>query len=177
MKVGPPGDASAEAIAVRGDTVYVGGTFGTLGGKTHANLGAVSRTTGRPLDVRYDEAAQFDDVWEVIVAGGQVVISGKGPVAAFNAGSGRNLSWPKRIAGAASAFAAVARTLYVGGSASSSFNRIGLTRVANLAAVHLPDGRVMPWHPPVASGTNVSSIAISGRNVLVCGEIHLKGRP
>jgi outer membrane protein assembly factor BamB len=45
----PNANNTVQAIAVSGSTVYLGGTFGTVGGKTHARVAAVDATTGAPI--------------------------------------------------------------------------------------------------------------------------------
>jgi outer membrane protein assembly factor BamB len=44
----PNANNTVQTIAVSGSTVYLGGTFGTVGGKTHARVAAVDATTGAP---------------------------------------------------------------------------------------------------------------------------------
>jgi outer membrane protein assembly factor BamB len=44
----PNANNTVQTIAVSGQTVYLGGTFGTVGGKTHARVAAVDATTGAP---------------------------------------------------------------------------------------------------------------------------------
>lgn len=45
----PNANNTVQTIAVNGSTVYLGGTFGTVGGKTHTRLAAVDATTGAPI--------------------------------------------------------------------------------------------------------------------------------
>jgi outer membrane protein assembly factor BamB len=45
----PNANTTVQAIAVSGSTVYLGGMFGTVGGKTHTRLAAVDATTGAPI--------------------------------------------------------------------------------------------------------------------------------
>ena len=45
----PNANNTVQTIALNGQTVYLGGTFGTVGGKTHARVAAVDATTGAPL--------------------------------------------------------------------------------------------------------------------------------
>jgi outer membrane protein assembly factor BamB len=47
----PNANSTVQTIAVSGSTVYLGGTFGTVGGKTHARVAAVDATTGVPDQV------------------------------------------------------------------------------------------------------------------------------
>ena len=42
----PNTNNTVQSIAVSGQTVYLGGTFGTVGDKTHARVAAVDATTG-----------------------------------------------------------------------------------------------------------------------------------
>jgi hypothetical protein len=45
----PNTNNTVQSIAVSGGTVYLGGTFGTVQGKTHARIAAVDATTGAPV--------------------------------------------------------------------------------------------------------------------------------
>jgi trimeric autotransporter adhesin len=45
----PNANNTVQTIAVNGSTVYLGGAFGTVGGKTHTRLAAVDATTGAPI--------------------------------------------------------------------------------------------------------------------------------
>jgi len=45
----PDANNTVQSIAVSGQTVYLGGTFGTVGDKTHARVAAVDATTGAPI--------------------------------------------------------------------------------------------------------------------------------
>ena len=45
----PNTNNTVQTIAVAGSTVYLGGTFGTVGGKTHARVAAVDAITGAPI--------------------------------------------------------------------------------------------------------------------------------
>jgi hypothetical protein len=45
----PNANNTVQTIAVDGSSVYLGGTFGTVGGKTHARVAAVDATTGAPI--------------------------------------------------------------------------------------------------------------------------------
>jgi outer membrane protein assembly factor BamB len=45
----PNANNMVQTIAVNGSTVYLGGTFGTVGGKTHTRIAAVDATTGAPI--------------------------------------------------------------------------------------------------------------------------------
>jgi hypothetical protein len=45
----PNANNTVQTIAVSGSTVYLGGTFGKVGGKTHTRLAAVDATSGIPI--------------------------------------------------------------------------------------------------------------------------------
>jgi hypothetical protein len=45
----PNANSTVQTIAVNGSTVYLGGSFGTVGGKTHTRLAAVDATSGAPI--------------------------------------------------------------------------------------------------------------------------------
>ncbi len=77
---GPPWDAGwwtsihVNKLVVRGDEVWVGGSFGYLGGRTIANLAVVDATTGlaRPVDLRVNGAVN-----EIMPAGDTVYVGGQ----------------------------------------------------------------------------------------------------
>ncbi|HEU0194571.1 MAG TPA: hypothetical protein VFQ71_10255 [Gaiellales bacterium] len=45
----PNTSGTVQAVAVSGSTVYLGGSFGTVGGKSHKDIAAVDATTGAPI--------------------------------------------------------------------------------------------------------------------------------
>ena len=69
----PNGEVRALAVSADGQTVYVGGTFTSIGGATRANLGAVLATTGRATSFSADTNAT---VRTVLVHGSSLFVGG-----------------------------------------------------------------------------------------------------
>ena len=55
-------DGLVSALALQGDTLYVGGDFGHVGGATRENLGAVSATDGSTLAFRADQDTRVTEI-------------------------------------------------------------------------------------------------------------------
>jgi len=70
----PNANSTVQAIAVSGQTVYLGGTFGTVGGKTHARVAAVDATTGAPIQTF--KAKTNGEVMSIAVAANGLYLGG-----------------------------------------------------------------------------------------------------
>ena len=68
-------DGLVSALALQGDTLYVGGDFDHLGATTRGNLGAVSATDGSTLPFRADQDLR---VTEIEAGAGRVYVAGDG---------------------------------------------------------------------------------------------------
>ena len=136
------------SLARRGPTIYVGGGFDRVGGQARRGLAAVNAKTGKVLawDSNLDGS-----VSALAVAGSTVYAAGyfdtsAMPVVPISRQSARTR--PSRRAGiqgpgAASARAAIGRTIYVAGD----FSRIGGAPRNGLAALDAKSAKAGPWNP------------------------------
>jgi hypothetical protein len=164
-------DGSVVALEVAGDTVYVGGTFTTVGVTTRHNLAAVS-TAGQLLAWDPDADAS---VKALAVAGNTVYVGGgfgtvaghtRNYLAAVDAASGGLLDWHPEVDGdgpVVSALKVTGGTIYAGGI----FKSIGGIKRSNLVAIGT-DGPVLSWNP--APNDEVAALAVAGNTVFAGGE-------
>ena len=115
-------NSSVAAMALSGSTVYIAGTFSTLGGQPRANFGAVS-TSGALLPLRADtngHVSALAMIGSTVYLGGgftQVAGSSRIALAAVDGSSGALRSWnPGVSTDDAYALQPVGSTLYVGGA-------------------------------------------------------------
>lgn len=172
-------------IAVSGDTLYLAGSFKAVNG--------ISRGCGEAtIDLQTGQLTEWSpkcgsafDVSGLAVVDGQVVVGGM--LQAYDAQTGERLSWTKQVReglpprsspGNADALAVSGNTLFLAGDTGSGakFNHINRTPAHNLASVVLPHGRFTDWRPNIGRCTAVSSLAVSGRNVLIVGDCSTRTR-
>lgn len=173
---------AVNAIAVSGDTVYLGGSFSTVNGQPRSSLAAVSLSSGQLL--AWAPRANRT-VKALAVAGGQVYVGGSFTTLADSAGS-TDLTYMARISvgGAIDRVwsAAVApgdiveailptadgTELYVGGAfgriANGSVPRVGLITTGPTPTV---DRRFKAGPTNGTKNTPVYALALSGTSLLV----------
>jgi len=186
-----------DALAVSGQTVYAGGHFNSIGGKTRHNIAALDPNTGaltswRPeartpeLSWNYENtntdvhalAASGDTVY----AGGLFSSIGGEPrvgLAALDATTGMAKSWDPNVVwksqgqvndrGIVYELRLSGQTLYIGGS----FNSIDGKPRVGIAAANPAAGEVTAWNPGTTAaryGPTVEAIAVSGETVYVGGQ-------
>lgn len=156
-----------EAIAVIGDRVYLGGSFGTVNGNVSRGLGVVNATTGATdpswagsadRDV-YALAPSTDD--SLIYVGGNVTnfTSGSGTavgVAAFDAVTGELAPW-RADTGLVYGISTSDAAVFLAGS----FNSVGGQPRQNSAAVDLDGNVLSPWPMNTATSTSLT-VTITG---------------
>jgi hypothetical protein len=165
-------------ILVRGQVVYVGGTFSRVDGQRHVGLVALDARTGRPLAWRANVDRDMigtglvgldEERWHLAAAGKRLYVGGEGSiaslgsvngvrrggVAALSARTGGVLSWNPRAG--ARIFDARGSAVVLGGWDCLSFARVDTTR-----------GRKVIWRArPVPADVGSDFVTISGSSVLV----------
>lgn len=164
-----PGTVGVMSIAKNG-VLYIAGVFGRVDRVPRPlAMAAVNARTGHATSWKPQPGFEPDDVNAILAIHGQVLVGGKNGFAVYDARTGRNLPWRKRLNGAATAFAASGNTVFLGANLGGGFDRVDGKHVRNLAAVVLPAGRFTNWAPKITPAPTVTAMAVSGPNVLVAG--------
>lgn len=157
------------ALALAGDTLFVGGIFDTIAGLPRAGLAALDRQ-GKALDWNpsadgpiYAMASQGNAVF----AGGEVTtLCGwqRNSLAAI-AGDGRLLDWNPDVRGYIQSVVLHGDTLLAGGG----FTFVGEQERWLLAEIRLSDGRATAFAPTFENGGWISSIQPFGDAIYIGG--------
>ena len=176
-----PGGA-VRALAVSGNTVYVGGYFERMGGETRHAIAAVDGVTGAVLDWNPDAVNVGPDlvivedlavVENTVYACGTFTSIGGQPrlrIAALDASTGQATGWNPNPSVAFSqqpqvrALAVSENIVYVAGY----FTAIGGQPRSNLAALDRSTGTAMSWGPEESDG--VQALAVGEGTVYVGGQ-------
>jgi hypothetical protein len=168
--------ALVDALTVSGSTVYVGGTFATIGGQARNNIAAVSTSDGTATawnpsaDGGVSAMALSGPV--VYVGGSFLNIGGQQRVflAALNAADGMATAWDPSPDGTIHAIAISADSVYVGGG----FLDISGQQRSALVAFDAADGSLTSWDPsltpiPTEQVPYVNALAIAGSTIYAGG--------
>ncbi len=159
--------ASVRAIAMRGDTLFVGGSFWSVGGSQRQHLAAISAASGTafdwrpsvtgPRDMYYGEPdVQALAIWgsTLLVGGRFTSISGqvRAGLAALDMDTAVPTSWNPEAgpwigvyAGTVSCLLVRGHSLYVGGG----FQTLGGQPRVSMGEVDLETGAATDWNPRV----------------------------
>jgi outer membrane protein assembly factor BamB len=167
-------EPNANALAVRGHRLYVGGRFVRAGRHRRHNLMAFDTRTGRVTRWRADANGE---VWALVihrhtlyVAGGFTRVDGhrRRGLAAIDLRSGRLTAWKPRtekpLYARANSLAVANGRVYLGGG----FGHVDGRRRGHLAAVDLSKGKLLPWHP--RANHAVSALAVIADTLYAAGE-------
>ena len=163
------------AVAVHGQSVYVGGRFRTFGGLERLNIASVDAGIGQAES--WNPGAT-GDVHVIAVRGDAIFVGGefgsmgnvhfRRGVAALDARTGAVTPWNPGMWGfTVQALAVSGETVYAGGI----FFRMGGEWRNNIAAVDARTGRVTDWDPEAFGGYNgsVNAIAVKAGTVYLGG--------
>jgi hypothetical protein len=183
---GTLGTGNVQALAVSGTTMFVGGSFTSVGGQARTNLAAV--TAGGPTDGTV--VAGFDpkpsqgtctgcaSVYALTASGPTVYVGGlftviggqpRTHLAALNATDGTPTAFDPAPNGNVRSVVVSGSTLLVGGTFRSTDGTasIGGQPRNYAAALRLTDGAATPFHPN--PNNLVQSVAVSGSAVFLGG--------
>ncbi len=166
----PRPNGKVDALALDGESVYLGGLFTSLWSwESRHGLAALDATTGAVLP--WDPNP--DDLPLTLVAKGNVVYVGgyfgfvggqpRSGLAALDGVSGEALAWNPGANGTVWALAEDRGRVYVGGG----FTTMGGQPRASIAAIDSASGSATDWNP--RTNGPVTSLAVSGDRVYTCG--------
>jgi trimeric autotransporter adhesin len=157
------------ALAVSGSTVYVAGSFTSIGWYARNNIASVDGVTGDltawiPDANSYVRTLVLSDT-TVYVGGAFTTIGGqtRNRIAALSTVTGSATAWNPNGGSDVSAMVLSDATLYVGGS----FTSIGGANRSYIAELSPITGLARPWNP-IANGP-VTALAVSGSRVYAGG--------
>ena len=184
-------NASVNALAVAGNTVFAGGLFTRIrpprnaagvGDAARKYLAAFDRATGKPT--RFAPTVN-GPVWSIAASpdGKRVVIGGdftavdgrpRQHIAMFDVASGKLVSgWDPAVSYRVAALKVTSNTVYLGGS----FGRVDKVTRNRLAAVTLATGALLPWDPDADDDVHAIELSTDGTRVFVGGGFTtLKGK-
>jgi hypothetical protein len=185
-------NASVNALAVTGNTVFAGGLFTRIrppgnavgeGDAARTYLAAFNRSTGAPTRFAptvngpiWSIATSPDGKW-VAIGGDFTAVNGKARqhVALLSVATGNLVDgWAPAVNYRVAALRIFGNTVYLGGS----FGRVGKVTRNRLAAVTLSTGAVLPWNPDADDDVHAIELTEDGKRVFVGGGFTtLKRRP
>lgn len=182
-------EGGVDAVAASGDSVFLGGFFSKVGGKSRTGLAAVDSNDGEVRDWKADlPDVYFESVRslaifeETLFVGGtfsQVAGKPRSNAAAVKLDSGELLDWAPEPNGPVFVLAARGDLVILGGD----FTEVGGEARTHLAAVLASSGTPSPWAPKIArssatgvvTGAPVMTLAIGANTVHVAGTFQAVG--
>lgn len=158
------------AIALSGNTMYVGGYFTSIGGMAMNCLAALDATTGYPTGWTPVWATN-GYVYSIEVSGTTVYVGTAGGVTALDATTADTLAGNRVVAnGIVLAIGVRGRTVYVGGD----FTYVGGQPRTGIAAFDAATGYPISWNPN--SNGSVCCLTFNGTTIYAGGEFtHIGG--
>lgn len=162
------------AIAVAGNTAYIGGDFTSVGGNTRNNLAAIDLTSGRVTGWNPDadgvvNALAVSVDGSLVYAGGEFNQIGgvyRRKLAAINVSNGAPTAWHPIPSARVNAIDVDADTVYIGGA----FETVGPVETPYLAAVDATTGAAdASWAPYPDAGVKALDLAPNGTTVFFGG--------
>jgi hypothetical protein len=176
-------NASVNALATAGNTVYAGGLFtrvrpprnkAGVGDAARKYFAAFNRTTGVPTRFApqvngpvWTVVASPDGKW-LAIGGDFTVVDGqpRPHLALFNVASGKLVAgWNPAPNYRVAALALTGNTLYFGGS----FRKVGAVKRDRVAAVTLTTGALLPWNPQADDDVHAIELSTDRSRVFVGG--------
>jgi len=184
----PNPDGAVAAIALSGNTLYVGGDFATIGGQHRDFVAAVDISTGNVT--RWSPGVMYGDVLALLVCGNTIYLGGqflyvdgayRPNLASVDAIEGRVTTWSPapNPTGYVYAMAMHSDTLFAGGR----FVEMGGVPRQNLAAFDARTGQLAAWDAHMSrvpeyrfdGGPRVGALLISGERLFVGGSFNHVG--
>jgi trimeric autotransporter adhesin len=179
METNTPTDNDVLALASSGATVFLGGSFSTVGGQVRPGVAAIDAATGDVRDWNaHAEGAAYSlalDGPRLCVAGTFLNIGGgaRGYLAILDTASAQAEAWSMRPNAPAHAVAICDSVVCTAGE----FSFIGAPR-NSLAALDLGTGLPTSWVPPVFAGEwagHIQTLAAGGGRLYVGGSFTMIG--
>jgi hypothetical protein len=164
---------SVFTITLSGSTVYIGGSFPSVGGEPRSGIAAIDAFSGYLLPWNPSAAGGQADVFAIAVdgptvyAGGNFTSIGGQPrknVAALDAATGAATAWDPDASSSVAALVPAGSTIYAGGY----FVSIGGQTRRGIAALDAATGEATDWNPNAVG--SVADLAIDGSVVYVGGD-------
>lgn len=140
-----------------GETIYVGGTFSSIGGQSRVGLGAISTVDGKPTD--WNPVITGSNLWieDIAVSGESVFVGGnfatiggkeRAFLASVDVNSGEVSDWAPEPDGSIGSIVVSESQVYVAGG----FNNIGGKERGRVAALDITTAQASEWNPVVNGG-------------------------
>lgn len=170
---GVEGGSRVHALAISGDSLFVGGFLHSVGGQSRSGLAAVRLSDGSPLpfNARVGMPSGQPTIHKLAASGTNLFVRGRfefiggGTTADFavvDTTTGTDTGWDSEVLGGTGGLALSETTLYVSGAFSSVH---GQPR-NNVAAFDLVTRQLTPWQPRIGS---VSHLWLGGDLVYLAG--------